>query len=250
MKHVNEVLLSIQKEWLSEIVAPFMSKGYKEQFSRPFHFGVSEQLDTNKKLIMIIGQEADRFWKFEDEKITPEYTQRWCVGYFEKQVFNTTFKEFDEFNASPFWHFFRMLHKNGVELCWNNIDKLHRYKTEIINGVSTECTETLTVEYEKQLSVQYGDDKQSLLQREIEVVKPDAVVFVTGPYYQDTMCTAFGVKDAVLRSTKPTMNDPCIEISAILGLDIPAFWTYHPRFLVMHSFVDYTVAKILEKCKN
>ena len=124
-----------------------------------------------------------------------------------------------------------MLHQEGFELCWNNVDKLHRYKDK----ESTTTTETLTVEYEKQLSAQYGADCKSLLQREIEIVKPDAVVFLTGPNYRVTMCTAFGMPDNALDADRPTKTNICSEISKILNLDMPVFWTYHPGYLSRNS---------------
>ena len=241
MNRINIELLGYQKEWLSKVVEPFISKGYDEQFSRPFHFGISEKLDPKKKLIMIVGQEADRFWKYEDTDKTPEYIQRWCIGYFDKQIFKTSFAEYDQVNHSAFWRFFRMLHEKGFELCWNNVDKLHRYQGK---GAINQ-TETLTVEYEKQLSAQYGEDRKSLLQREIEAVNPSAVVFLTGPSYKVTMCTAFGISDSTLEACTPTKTNSCSEISEALNLGIPAFWTYHPGYLYRNSgYVERVVEQI------
>jgi len=241
MKQINIELLALQKDWLSKVVEPFITKGYDEQFSRPFHFGVSEQLDREKKLVMIVGQEADCFWRYEDNDKTPDYIQQWCIGYFDKQIFKTPFPEYDQFNHSAFWRFFRMLHQEGFELCWNNVDKLHRYQDK----GATNATETLTAEYEKQLSIQYGEDSKSLLQREIELVQPDAIVFLTGPNYRVTMGTAFGLSDTMLDLFAPTKSNVCSEISKILNLDIPVFWTYHPGYLSKNSgFMDQVISFI------
>ena len=241
MNQINLELLAYQKEWLSKVVAPFIEKGYDEQFSLPFHLGVSDRLDPKKKLIMIIGQEADRFWKYEENEKTPEYIQSWCVGYFDKQIFKTPFPEYDQFNHSAFWRFFRLLHQEGYELCWNNVDKLHRYQDK---GAKND-TEKLAEEYEKQLSIQYGEDCKSLLQREIEKVQPDAIVFLTGPNYRVTMGTAFGLSDTTLDLYVPTKTNICSEISKVLNLDMPVFWTYHPGYLSKNSgFMDQVITYI------
>lgn len=228
---INERLLNIQKEWLSAVVEPFMAKGYNECFSLPFHFGISGQRDPGRKMIMIVGQEADRFMKYTDTDKNAEYIQQWCIGYFDKQIYKTPFDEYDIYNNSAFWGFFRLLYDEGFDLCWNNVNKLHRYQNIIRNGKTFEATDILTAEYERQLSARYGKEEKSLLRREIEAAKPDGVVFLTGPNYQCTMCTAFGLPEDGLNPYKPVKTNPYNEISGILGLDIPVFWTYHPGYL-------------------
>ena len=132
MNSINKKLLEIQKEWITEVVEPFIAKGYDEQFSRPFHLGVSDKIDPDKKMIMIVGQEADCFWKYEMADKTPEYIQQWCVNYFNKQVLNSSFDENGVLNNSAFWRFLNMLHQKGLDLCWNNVDKLHRYQNNCL----------------------------------------------------------------------------------------------------------------------
>lgn len=219
---INKKLLEIQNEWLSEVVEPFVVSRRNEQFSRPFHLGLSSVAAPGKKLIMIVGQEAKDFWKYEEADKTPEYIQKWCISYFDEQIHEKV-----PSNNSPFWRFFRSLKEKGFELCWNNIDKIHRYKTVSEKDVTYPLTKT----QERMLSAQYRADSKSLLQREIEVVEPDAIVFVTGPHYRASMCTAFGLPENTLDKCMPNKTNYLINIGKELGLDIPVFWTFHPAYL-------------------
>lgn len=236
----NKKLCEIQNEWLSEVVDPVVVSRRNEQFSRPFHLGLSSGIDPNKKMIMIIGQEAKDFWKYEDAKATSEYIQQWCISYFEKQI-----QENASQNNSPFWRFFCALEKEGFELCWNNIDKLHRYKTVEKKGEPKDVTYPLTLRQERIFSAQYGADSKSLLQREIELVKPGAIAFVTGPHYRVSMCTAFGLPENALDQCMPNKTNYLINIGQELGLDIPVFWTYHPAYLNRnHGFTEAVISDI------
>lgn len=97
--------------------------GQENELSLPFYLGVSDKYRTADKKVMIVGQEANNWWKYS-EKADKEYLQQWSVGYLEKQLWQTGEHRF---NHSAFWMFFRELNQSGFTPCWNNIDKLHRY---------------------------------------------------------------------------------------------------------------------------
>ena len=240
IQSINNKLLEIQNEWLLEVVNPFVVSRRNEQFSRPFHLGISSGIDPNKKLIMVIGQEAKDFGKYEDVD-TPKDIQKECTSYFDEQIQENTSR-----NNSPFWRFFCALKKKEFELCWNNIDKLHRYKTV----EKKEVTYPLTIGQERILSAQYGADSKSLLQRELEVVRPDAIAFVTGPHYRVSMCTAFGLPENALDQCMPNKTNYLINIGQELGLDIPVFWTYHPAYLNRnHGFTEKVISGIEQELR-
>ena len=221
--NTNQKLLEIQAEWERQIVEPFVDANpeRKNGLSRPFYFAVSDKYCVADKKIMIVGQETHNWWKYSEEA-DKKCLQQWSIGYLEHQLWRTGGYRF---NKSAFWMFFRQLQKDGFTPCWNNIDKLHRY----INGQ----TKPLTAEQDKIFSSQYGMDSKSLLQREIELVKPDVIIFIIGPNYQCSLEHSFGLEIASkpLSQLRPTLEHPCQEITSAIKMDIPAIWTYHPTYM-------------------
>jgi uracil-DNA glycosylase len=85
-----------------------------------------------------------------------------------------------------------------------------------------------------------SDGIKSLLQREIELAKPDAVVFVVGPSYHVSLETAFDLenkKDYSLKKYAPNVQNNIVsDITKFVdikndGKPIPVFWTYHPAYM-------------------
>ncbi len=128
------------------------------------------------------------------------------------------------YNRSAFWKLFRYI-ESQIEYCpcWNNVDKAHR----IINS----RTVPLTVELEKSLNATLLSDGHTILQKEIEITKPSAVLFITGPYYYQSMAAAMQINDDMLYALRPTVDCLCSDISEISELELPVLWTYHPTFL-------------------
>ena len=246
MENINKTLLSLQEEWIQLVADPFISKGFEEQFSKPFHLGLSDRLNKNKKLVMLIGQEASDFWTYENNEIVSSNVQQWCIDYYNKQLFHTVNSE--RYNRSPFWAFFRSLYKQGIDVCWNNLDKLHRYESKTSkDGAIKLHTIPLSLEHQLELSRQYGSDRKSLLQREIKAVSPHAIVFLTGPYYSASMCSAFGLSSHALDLHTPTKKCFVTQIEQIIDLNIPVFWTYHPNYLCRNSgYTARVVSSIID----
>lgn len=236
MNSINRTLLSLQNEWIKLVADPFIGKDHDEIFSKPFHLGLSEKLPRKQKLVMLIGQEASDFWTYGATENVPDCIQQWCIDYFDKQLFRAKSSSSERYNRSPFWAFFRKLHQGGVNTCWNNLDKLHRYGSSVSKeGHIDTYTMQLKLEHQQELSRQYGPDKRSLLQREIDVVQPDAIVFITGPYYASSIACAFGVDPQSLDSLAPSKANYCTRIEHAIGLNMPVFWTYHPKYLRFNS---------------
>lgn len=135
-----------------------------------------------------------------------------------------------------------MLDENDINVCWNNIDKVYYSRG------NSDYKGTLTYEGEEYLSAPYGvrEDKKSLLQREIEIAKPDALLFVTGPQYYISMAKAFNISPNVLKG-KLNKNSRIVDIRSDLGIDIPAFWTYHPANRVCINSAKEFLAKYLKE---
>lgn len=221
--NINQKLLEIQIEWNDKIVEPFIEANpeQKNELSLPFYFGVPDKYRVADKKVMIVGQEAYNWWKYLEEA-DKDYLQQWAVGYLEKQLWQTG--EY-RFNNSAFWMFFRQLNQSGFTPCWNNIDKLHRYVDQ--------KTKPLTAEQDRVFCAQYGSNNKSLLQREIELVNPDAIIFIIGPNYQCSLEHSFGLQTTSnqLSQLRPTLTCPCPDIASIIRMDVPVIWTYHPTYM-------------------
>ncbi len=218
-EQINQELKKVQEEWYNQLPEKFKDR---EKFSHPFFWGVSEKAwNEEKPLIMYMGEEA-RNWTFKDKKDI----QKYAIDYLERQVYGASICKK---NRSPFWTFIRKLNfKEEYNICWNNLDKLHR--------VVKATTKPLTYGVEKELHEILCDGK-SLLVREIEIVKPDFVIFM-GKAYNKSMAWAMGenykVKD--LNSYKPSSENFYVsevkEIpESVRGSVQKMIWMYHPRYI-------------------
>ena len=236
MMTMNEELLAVQKVWETQCYNA-LKKEYdkneeeKGKLSCAFGFGVSEHYVQSDKKIMIVGQEANGH-TFDYEKWRLDNWQEWAIDYLNFQVYNVTPTTKMEYNNSPFWQFFREFKNNGYGVCWNNLDKVRRY----ILPDGKEWVES-KLPYDgnnSERKILNGGifDGKSLLQKEIEIVNPDCVIFAVGPKnpYYHTLCDAFFHHDGayeMLNDDKyyPTLGSPVVEISTKLGLKMPAFYT-------------------------
>lgn len=254
----NKKLRDAVESWKKQVLVPYMlnadtdcdkdgkycgkqSGRVGQVLSCPYYMGLTEEyiknmVDDKKLRIMIIGQEARHYGSWADDREKPNFmaerSQLWAIEYLQRQLDINyqpqVFKDLDR-KYSGFWKVFRDLknkYKESVLLCWNNIDKVY-YAPQREDKSKEAYKGTLTYEAESYLSRPYGDDNKSLLQREIEIAKPNVLLFVTGPSYYLSMATAFGIDPANLKS-KLTKELEIVDVTSELKSDIPAFWTYHP----------------------
>ena len=217
----NKALRAVQREWMENIVNRYVEQNRDIVFSHPFFFGIPEALE-NQSCVMIVGQEPDGFDPYSRD-LSLEKLQQWVIDYLMVQIEETTGK----INPSPFWEAFRLMRKAGKYALWNNIDKMHRLKIE--NGKN--ITIILSREDEAELNRPYGKENKSLLQREIEIVHPIAIWLAIGPYREEAIEDSFGLSKGILNSYRPCKNNWLFEIGKHLNLEIPVYWTYHPKYL-------------------
>ena len=188
------------------------NNGYSAMFRMGFP---DEYIDSNKPLLMYVGQEC--------LECTPVKTQVWIRKY---QIVQRTKKPNYEINRktnkSPFWNFYRRLSGLGFNVLWNNLDKFHPANAQRLSwkeGIKFNSS--------------YGDDKLSILQREIELLKPKVIVFVVGNgKYTAALASAFSLNEEELKQYEPNSQEYVSEISDVLGLENTiTLWTYHPAFL-------------------
>ena len=215
---INTELLDTFLEW--EQKSNYIDIARENSLSRPYVCSISNYYFNSEKRIMIVGQETKDFPSFEDKWLEPDI-QKWGVEYLEKQLWNIGDQKY---NRSAFWKLFRYIESNtGYCPCWNNVDKAHR----IIDGK----TKPLTVELEKALNTTKLSGEFTILQKEIAIAKTNAVLFITGPDYYQSMAASMNVDENELKLLKPTVSCLCSNISQVSKIGVPVLWTYHPTFL-------------------
>lgn len=190
------------------------NNGYSAMFRMGFP---DEYIDSDRPLLMYVGQ--------EDLDGKPHKTQAWVRKYqivqrtkiYNKEIARGT-------NTSPFWDFYRKLGDMGYSCLWNNLDKF----------LYADHKAHLSEEEAVGFNAPYGEERISVLQREISLLKPKVIVFAIGPRkkYRVSLASAFSLNEKTLWEHKPTIKNCVNDISDILGLkNTIALWTYHPNYL-------------------
>lgn len=242
MRDINDELLEAFGEWDKNILRKFAEtkdEGTLHNYSAPFVTGVAVH-ELTKKNILYIGQEARDLWRYK-EKTLKEVQSEYSLRYIDAQIDATNNNKHNPYkkSASPFWEFYRSFPETHF-LIWTNIDKLHGYN-------SNKKTIRLSLEERLQLNKQYGIENNTILQNEIEIIAPSAIIFVTGPRYYESMANAFGIDKNILYEYRPTSINPVNEVGNILALKQKAFWTYHPKYLRLSGKFDTVIESILEQ---
>lgn len=232
----NNVLCDIQRKWLKTVADVYVKNNSDVEYSRPYFFGIPE-LFEHQPCIMIVGQEPDDFGSYGGDWEL-EAQQQWGVQYLSIQLQNNGM-----LNPSPFWNAFRIMHDKGKGVLWNNLDKMHRI------GTGKKTTQPLSVEDEKNLDCPYGNDKKSLLQREVEIACPSAIWLAVGPYREEAIEISFNLEKGTLYQLRPRKEKWLSEIGSYLNLDMPVYWTYHPKYLSYLKVLPQCVQMIAESKK-
>ena len=232
---VNQELLKVQKEWIDYCITKNVPKD-NPNISDPFCYSVTNEYINSTRKIMIVGQECVGENKYQDE-CSFEQCQKWSREYLESQL---DYGNMHKYNKSPFWNMFRNFKKNGVEPAWNNMDKFHL--------VIDEKSRPLNIEIKNIVDAPYGKDEKSLIKREIEMTKPNVVIFVIGPYYFNSLAISLEIHDKEIWKRRPTRKNPCVEITDYASLGCLAFWSYHPAYLnrikELNTVVDMIIGRI------
>ncbi len=188
------------------------NNGYSAMFRMGFP---DEYIDSNKPLLMYVGQEC--------LECTPVKTQVWIRKY---QIVQRTKKPNYEINRktnkSPFWNFYRRLCEIGYDVVWNNLDKFHPLNAQ-----------RLSKEDGIKFNQPYESEKQSVLQREISLLKPKVIILAIGNgKYTASLASAFSLSTEELSKYEPSHSSLVSDISHLLGIEgMMVLWTYHPNHL-------------------
>lgn len=200
-------------------------------YSAMFRMGFPEDyIDSDRPLLMYVGQ--------EDLDGKPHKTQAWVRKYQIVQRTQTYNKEIDRgSNKSPFWELYRKLDDMGYNCLWDNLDKF----------LKADHKEHLGKEEAVELNAAYGEDKLSVLQREINLLRPKVIVFAIGPRkkYRASLASAFSIDTSLLYTYRPTRKNCVNDISSVLGLtETIVLWTYHPNYLRRAKLIDDAFPKM------
>lgn len=257
---VNEQLRALQDEWYKKLLRTETDYNFQDyaNFSSPFCFGVSKFAWSNEKpLLMYIGEEPKDWW-FNDENHHEQdikYLQEYSVAYLEKQLYSASNIEkyqcvkeyphvFEKQNHSPFWAFIRDIYMENdsikYNVCWNNLDKLHR--------IVKSKTKPLTYKMEEKLHSILISQK-SLFLNEIDLVKPDIIIFM-GKYYDQSMAWAMGKNYSIEELNKYKPSSQTFFVSEFSDIPTPLqnkvkkmIWIYHPNYIQHQGAENYTIAK-------
>ena len=190
MNDINRTLNNVYDEWQKALNN---NQIIKDNFSSMFRVGIPKEYG-DCPTIMLVGQECLRCYEYK--------TQNWIIKYQLLQFDKKGIAGFDEsINSSPFWRFFRALSfENKYFPVWNNLDKYHL--------VSNKGDERISKESAIALNAPYFNKKQSILQKEISLIKPEAIVFTIGnkEKYIASLASAFSIDINEIKNINPQNN--------------------------------------------
>lgn len=226
LNHVELALKEIYDGW--RLGNEKENNGYSAMFRMGFP---DAYIDSDRPLLMYVGQ--------EDLNGDSYKTQEWVRKYqtIQRTENNDMLPE-EKVRRSPFWDFYRKFGDMGHNCLWNNLDKFLKadHKTH------------LSGEEAANFNAPYGEDGISILQREINLLKPNVIVFAIGPKwkYIASLGATFSVNPSLLYTHRPTRQCCVTDISSVLGLrDAVALWTYHPNYLSRGKLKD-TAMQIIQ----
>lgn len=220
---INDKLIKEYSRYLANLRDLFNPE-LRKQMSLPLFMHVFPEYEKLESKVMVVGKETYGWYGnlAETEKL-----------FAEKIVENyKTFELGRTYYNSPFWRFSKKLYRslnpdkdlNG--LLWTNLSKIDQNQT--------------TPDYEH---VENNFDGYKLLEREIELTRPDAVVFLTS-WNQDELITRIFPR-VEFQECKNIESRYLVKLSHD-KLPENTYRTYHPRFL--NSLTSkYSIDEIIER---
>lgn len=244
MKELNQQLSEQYKNILGEtaITAPFGEDG----LSMPFliKFSNENKVKSADLRVMFFGQET-REWT--DKGTVEDIMEKYCA-------------DFNDFSNIPrhgsFWYILsemknkinEQLPDKHVSYIWNNI-----VKADYSPRADSEGYKVPDKVYAK-----FRDINRTLIRREIEIIKPDVLVFFTGAEssgYDKKIDDVFYYDTTLSTEKSPIAIDGNERILAIAHLPLVSNYTYdtyisyHPRALIQNQKAkDFVLNAIAEQC--
>lgn len=259
--HSAPQLISLSGEWEN-------CKG--EKFSRNWEDGYNNSV----KKVLFVGQDPYYWYKFECDRgclgldwpkdtSADDFVGRFSVPYLEFNMGRD--------NNGPFWNFIHSLYDDSNE------EHFYLYANLFKVGISTDSTRARLDGSGKYLS-KFLDKQYKrigllfLLKREIEILRPDVIIFLTGHNFDDVIYNIFRNQqysenvvdeDLLFRSYKnrslinysnfrePYVDDHKVLAKLDLGfcedLNCEAYRCYHPHYLHFHKDKRLETINLLKK---
>lgn len=224
-ENVNSNLLKIYKREIENLSS---TDNFSIQPAHPFLLSIPTDY-MKKTKVMIIGQEPNGWLEdlnYEPEKAMDRYKRFWI----DKQSKNSKRGTFQQVLNK----FQNMLNKDKVSCIWNNTIKIGKK-----NDLGTP----------PKYMIEWQENWFNVIQQEVKLLKPDFIIFLTGPNYDDYIEKSFG------KFTKSKVMDKTIrqitKLNFLENEELVAFRTYHPNFLrrskLEDEFLNYFKQQINSK---
>lgn len=210
---MNESLTPIYSDFI-DAVGDAVPAAHRDELCGPFLIEPTPQFIASSPRIMVFGQETYG-WD----------TVQTVLGSGAETSLNT-YREFDygeAYRRSPFWAFVREVAEGlGLDrraLLWNNLVKFDYH------GSGTACRSVLWTDLKDAcLRAQAG-----VIAREVEALNVDFCLFLTGPYYDNAIRSAF--PDTTFESFADGFTERQVATVRLGSSCAGAIRTYHPAYL-------------------
>jgi len=187
--------------------------------------------------IMVFGQETNSWETKVSEIEMPIYESINLVDKTVDAFMNTYYDFFNRTDLkSPFWNAFKNIRKltrdMNCEIVWNNVYKIGNRGRN------------LNRPHEKVRQIE--NDYFDVIQEEISILKPNVILFLTGPNYEARVNKKFGI-----RGYQSISNHETNKLAKILiSTEILAYRTYHPNYMQLHKLLKEYLKHIITDIKN
>lgn len=199
----------------------------KKKSTNPFLLSVDENQINSNNRIMIFGQETNSWCKECEHKSQFSGNISKSLEVYKKFYLKGGFKKY----RGAFWNEFKRIKKevqkkkNNSTFIWNNVNKIGR----IGKGNITEINK-----------IQF--EHFQVIKKEIDIIKPNIIVFLTGPNYNNFIRKNIG------EFTETKIIDNLNKISMDLNYtDIKMFKTFHPQALYRKKINKIVIGKLIEE---
>ena len=231
---MNEQLKSLYEAYFLQL----KEREFPEKTSAPLFMSVFDKYHTSKQKILIVGQETNgwremNFIKYSVNSLTKDY-QIFSLGQ-NRNFGGYEGKKKRDYLTSYFWNFSRSFFSKINEVdrgekgfLWTNISKFD------IN------TTTPNKEY-------YYLESFELLRKEVKIINPDIVLFMTGDKYSEEIENLLNLKFETI-FTVESGKTSIERVNRIKDEDFPKH-TYrinHPRYLCSIRSYKTILDKLIE----
>lgn len=206
---INSRLFSLYKSNLANLRLIY-EKAYNlgtDDYANPLLLLCHEGYVSAKKKLLFIGQETCSWFSELNNKVLSADDISKLQNEYLRFMLPQTY-------VSPFWLFIyevnRALSQDSVNYMWSNIWKMGKRFDAGRADIRINELETAYFNVSK---------------KEIEILNPDYVVFLSGPNYDKDIISHFGEFKIIARI------DKCFEQFSIEGFDCQIFRMYHPNYL-------------------